>query len=92
MKIVAAFLVFALLVAMLYGIIDIWGTLKKILEELREINGQINGKIEGKKRSRKHDYWNETPPATEPPSKADRDLSEVFERLEHDLHDMRKSS
>jgi len=88
MKIFAAFMVFALLVAMLYGIIDIWGTLKKILEELRE----INGKIEGKERSRKHDYWNETPPATEPPSKADRDLSEVFERLEHDLHDMRKSS
>ena len=88
MKIFAAFMVFALLVAMLYGIIDIWGTLKKILEELRE----INGKIEGKGRSRKHDYWNETPPATEPPSKADRDLSEVFERLEYDLHDMRKSS
>jgi hypothetical protein len=41
MKIVAAFLVFALLVAMLYGIIDIWGTLKKILKELREINGKI---------------------------------------------------
>ena len=88
MKIFAAFMVFALLVAMLYGIIDIWGTLKEILEELRE----INGKIQGKKRSRKHDYWNETPAATEPPSKADRDLSEVFERLEHDLHDMRKSS
>ena len=88
MKIFAAFMVFALLVAMSYGIIDIWGTLKKILEELRE----INGKIEGKERSGNHDYWNETPAATEPPSKADRDLSEVFERLEHDLHDMRKSS
>jgi hypothetical protein len=87
MKIVAAFLVFALLVAMLYGIIDIWGTLKKILKELRE----INGKIADIERTRKHD-WDETPIPAEPPSKADRDLSEVFERLEHDLHDMRKVS
>jgi hypothetical protein len=82
MKFFAAFMVFALLVAMLYGIIDIWGTLKKILQELREINGKIQ-------KTHKHDYWNETPPATQPPSKADRDLSEVFERLEHDLHDMK---
>jgi hypothetical protein len=41
MKIVAAFLVFALLVAMLYGIIDIWGILKKILKELREIMARL---------------------------------------------------
>jgi hypothetical protein len=84
MKIFAALMVFALLVAMLYGIIDIWSTLKKILKELRE----INGKIGYRERPRKHD-WNETPPTAEPPSKADRNLSEVFERLEHDLHGMK---
>jgi hypothetical protein len=41
MKIFATFMVFILLVAVLYGIFDIWSTLKTILAELREINGKI---------------------------------------------------
>ena len=80
MKIFAAVALFALL----YGIIDMWITLKKILQQLREINHKI-------KDDKNVEIPDHRTSATEPHSKADHDLSEVFQRLEHDVHGMKKA-